>query len=303
MVLISKVYKVKDKLVIYLPFDLIKSLDVKEGDELDFLPYLERQYIVAKKADIAAMITRQPMQARPAAAQQPRQATSAPMLDQKEVAVLKKLNAIRYNERTKERIKQALNEEERRTLTGLLKRKVVAPFKKPGEQVYKYGISKVFYNAYLGSPQRQAQVQVQQPAAVQQRPRPMPQQIVQLPKKWEEQLTENQGYLKTLETDGFIVVANQAEATTISSELESSIRAGLVIGTRAFNKKYYIVLRSYVSKNTQRVLKALGPKATPVSEIANATGLDEEGVRAILYILAESGDVTETRKDSFRLVE
>jgi len=122
------------------------------------------------------------------------------------------------------------------------------------------------------------------------------------PKAWEKKLSEGAGHMQLLEANGFLVVANQAEAAAISAELEESIRRGLVVGTRAFNKKYYITLKSFVSKNSSKVVKSIGPRGTSVSDISRATGIDDEGVRAILYMLAENGDVSEARRDFFKLV-
>ena len=105
-----------------------------------------------------------------------------------------------------------------------------------------------------------------------------------------------------LETAGFLVVANQAEASAVSAELEESIRRGLVIGTRAFNKKYYIALKSFVARSAPGILKAMGDKAMRIEEISKDTGIDEDGIRAVLYMLAEQGEVTETKRDIFKAV-
>lgn len=286
---IPKLYKSKKgQLMVYLPFDVAKGLGLKEGDELDFLPY-EGHYLIAKKSELVAAITHKQPSAAPM--QQPEG------LDPEELAVLKKMDKIRYSERTKERLKQVLNENERKVISRLIKKKIVSSFKKAGEQEAKYGISKEIYNKFLlghremsgrQQPAQQQQVQVQA-----QKAEPM--------KKWEKTIAENQGYLELLEANGFLVVQNQAEASAISAELEESIRRGLVVGTRAFNRKYYITLKSFVTKNAAKVMKQITEKGSKVEDIAAASGIDEEGVRAILYILAENGEVAESKRDFFKL--
>jgi len=87
----------------------------------------------------------------------------------------------------------------------------------------------------------------------------------------------------------------------VSGALEDSIRHGLILGTRAFNKKFYIGLRGYINKNASKILKLIDQKSMSIPDIASETGVDEDGVRTILYVLSESGDVTEVRKDVFRV--
>ena len=91
---------------------------------------------------------------------------------------------------------------------------------------------------------------------------------------------------------------SEAEATSLSTLLEASIRMGLVIGTRAFNKKFYIALKRFVAENAASVLKLIEKKSVPLPEIAKSLNIDEDAARTILYLLAESGDATEVRKGS-----
>jgi bifunctional DNA-binding transcriptional regulator/antitoxin component of YhaV-PrlF toxin-antitoxin module len=300
----SKIYKVKDKLAIYLPFDVIASLGIKEGDDIDFFKYSDKYYMVAKKDDILKLMMQQQTAQKPVQTQQqPKQMGPFIAINAEELIVLKKLDSIKYSDRTKEKLKQALSANEKKVLVGLVKRKLVSPFKKAGDQVSKFGIAKSVYNQYLfGQREPSKDRQPQKPVTIQIPQMVAPQMREQEPKRWEQKLNESHIYLDMLEQNGFLVVANQAEAGAISTELEQSIRTGQVVGTRAFNKKYYITLKSFVSKNAQKLFKAMGTKSTSVSDISKATGIEEEGIRGILYILAEQGEVTETRRDIFRVV-
>lgn len=289
-----KIFKLKEKLIVYLPFDMIKELGLKEGDEVEFFKYADGQFLAAKKSDLLKLIThRQPQQPQPPAAQ-----PAGPEINAEELAVLKSLDSIRYGDRTKARLLKDLTSAEKKTLSGLIKRKLVAPFKKAGESEAKYGISKSIYNKYLMGTRTKQQIKPTHAAVSMQ----ASQQIREQPKKWEQKLTESPSYLTLLESNGFLVVANQAEASAISTALEASIRSGQVVGTRAFNKKYYITLRSFVSRNAAKVMKEIGAKGTPVAEIAKTTGIDEEGIRSILYMLAENGEVVESKRDVFKVV-
>ncbi len=295
MIRISKVYKSKkDRLVVYLPFDVVAQLDLKEGDELDFFKR-DDYFIVAKKSDIARMLTmKQPPQAQKAAVQGV--ASTAP--NERELALLKKMDTVRYNERTKARIASMLTAEERKVVAGMIKKKFVELFKKSGDVEYKFSIPRDIYQKYLMRKGAQpVSAPVMQAPAMQQKQReaPQPQQ-----KKWEQAIGSDNGYLKLLETQGYLVIPTEAEAAGASLALEESIRRGLVVGTRAFNKKFYIATKVFVSKAFPKIGKLIGLKSISVSDISKETGIDEDGIRAVLYIMAESGDVTEVRRDVFR---
>ena len=97
------------------------------------------------------------------------------------------------------------------------------------------------------------------------------------------------------------MLLSEAEASRISMLLEQSIRQGEILGTRAFNKKFYIVLRDYLNKCSPSIIKELKAGPTKAEEIARKAKLDVDGTKAILYLLAESGEITEKKKDLFAL--
>ncbi len=273
----------KDKLAVYLPYDMVKALELKEGEEIDFLPR-GTYYMVAKKSALADMMIGM---AQPAAKDgKPQQ----PGISQEELAVLKKIDTIRYNDRTKERLKKLLDIDERKILVRLIKKKYVSAFKKQGETEFKYGIAKSIYNKFL---MRTGQQTATQQASQQTRTEP---------RKWEQKLGSDTSYVDLLESNGYIVIPNQIEATNVSKSLEASIRGGMVVGIRAFNRKYYIALKSFVAKNAPKIMKLIQQRARPVEEISKETDIDEEGARAVLYILSESGEVAEVKRDVFRAV-
>ncbi|MEM3227564.1 MAG: hypothetical protein QXR58_02995 [Candidatus Micrarchaeaceae archaeon] len=294
----SKVYKLGNRLVVNLPFDLVKDLMLKEGEEIDFFKYKEGSYIVAKKSDIAEKVIGGGMQAR----------RGAPIteLQNDELEVLKKLDTLRYNDRTEEKVGKLLTSQEQKTLKSLIAKKAVSLYKKNGEPSYKYSISKEVYDRFLfGKRDKQISQQVTSAKDVD----ALKVEDIQekgeeeevKSKQWAESL-DTKSYIDLLEKNGYIVINNQAEAADISETLENSIRSGNVIGTRAFNKKYYIVLRSFVNRNATKIIKALDKKAMHVAEIAKSVGMDEDGVRSVLYMLSEFGDVSEVRRDVFRVV-
>ena len=291
----SKVYKIKEKLVVYIPFDVSSSLSIKEGDEVDFFKR-DGYFLFAKKSDIANMLAGGDMAQKMQPGPEARPVRGAGMMaapTDREMDVLRKLDTIRYSSRTREKVDAVLSQDERKVLQELLKKKFVTLFKKQGENEFKYGISKGIYDNFLFGKRGGAKTQPQQPPGSGEETQPQQ-------KKWEQRLDEGNSYLKLLESRGYLVLASQVEAAAASASLEESIRHGMVVGIRAFNKKFYVATRNFIGRSLPKISRMLGQKGVSVSDISKETGIDEDGVRTVLYIMAEGGDVSEIRRDVFR---
>ena len=320
----SKVYKLKNnKLVVYLPYDVIEALSIKDGDDIDFLKYGESTYLVAKKMDIVKLLSKPNLSVEepkpvakasvPNIAPKPVAKAYVPnasstrniSLEPDELIVLKKLDTFKYNDRTSTKVAAMLSNPEKETLQTLLKKGYISPFKKPGDKDVRYSIQKSIYDMFLyrnKQPMPQAAAPTVSSKAKVQQSVKAANAAIQQPKAWEQKLTSSgsDAYVSMLEAKGFLVLSNEADAAMVSAALEDSIRQGLVLGTRAFNKKFYIGLRGYINKYASRILKAIEEKSLGISEIVKETGVEEDGARTILYVLSESGDVTEVRRDIFR---
>ena len=288
-----KVYKVNNKLAIYLPNEVISELGITDGEEVDFLKYKGKYFIFAKKSDIAdSILSKQEPTGQPAKATEGKQISPA------ELAILKKLDTLRYNQRTKSRVNDMLDTNEKATLQALLKKRYISLFKKGSDPEPLYGIEKAIYDAFL----MRKNVQVQ-------KAKPMPQANQVSRAKFDYASgapagsAADSGAIELLQKQGFIVLSSETEAANVSAALEDSIHHGLILGTRAFNKKFYVVTRGYITKNTSAILNIIKQKSMNVKDIAKETNLDEDGARAILYILAENGEATELRKDIFKSAE
>ncbi len=285
-----KVYKYNNKLAVYLPFDVLEALGIGEGDEIDFFKYNESAYLFAKKSDIANMIMGGGRtQQKPQPVQRQVQGES---ISEEEIAVLKKLDTLRYQQRTQANVEKMLNQQENETLKQLIKKKAVATFRSERDKSVLYSIQKNIYDRFL---MRKKVVQ-SQPA-----PQPPPAPEEQYAHLLRIRGNMEDDNIKLLEKQGFVVLQTEAEAATVSAALEESIRRGLVVGTRAFNKKFYIMLRPFIEKCSPIIIKELKGGERKVSDLAEKSKLDENGLRGVLYYLAEIGDVSEKKKDLFRL--
>lgn len=288
------VLKKGDKLIVYIPADVAAALSIDEGDEISFINNGSNSFIFTKAG--SGSINKTDISER----------TNDILLNDDELAVLKRLDTIRYSDRTKDTIKRIFSVEEQKILQILLKKGIITLFKKDSDSDHHYSISKEIYNKFLygkreykfkkpEQPNLSIDKQVKKPATIEVREQEKPE------KAWELKLKEQNKYAEILESKGYIVLNNDVEASSLSTLLEESIRRGLVLGTRAFNKKFYVGLRSYIAKNSTKIMKVLENGNAPLSRIAKESNLDEEGVRTILYLMAESGDIAEIRKDVFSI--
>lgn len=280
---------------------------MKEDDEIDFFKMNDSSYLLAKKSDITNMIlgkAQQPAQQKPAAQQaQPAQQPRGPQqMPEEYIAVLKKIDTLRYENRTPENVAKLLNEQEKRILQKLISDKVINMFKKNGKDLY--SISKIVYDRFLmrKKPAVQASAQKSQASAPAPKPLPSAPKYISTPRFTPpSQEGLNDESVISLEKNGFIVLQTEAEAGRVSLLLEQSIRHGQVLGTRAFNKKFYIVRRPYFDKNSGNILKKLRDRSYKVADLAKELSIDEDGTRAILYLLSENGDVSEKKRDIFTI--
>ena len=273
---------------------MIAELGIKDGDDVDFFKFSGKSFLFAKKNDIVDLLTK--LQTK--VPQVPVQQSGGLAVDAKELAILQKLDTLRYNDRTKDKVNAMLSPDERQTLQSLLKKKFVSLFKKSSEQEFKYGIAKNIYDMFLYG-KRQKAGAIPQPVMPASSSKPVEPPVRQ--KQWEQKLGGSSANTTLLETKGFVVLQNEVDASSLSAAIEDSIRHGMVLGTRAFNKKFYVATRIFINQNAPKIMGALGDKSRTVEELAKDTGIEEDGIRAILYIMSESGDVTELRKDIFRV--
>ena len=286
-----KVKKSNNKFYVLIPPEIVEGVGIKEGEELEFSRKDGGSFVVSRPA--AAAVVRVGA------------GTGAVELNDREIAILMKLDTMRYNERTKENADALLSAVEKGILAKLVEKKFITLYRKDPKEPYRYGIAKSIYEKFLMGKRQTASApqakQVAAPVIVQQKPpeRKLDKAAV---KKWEERTSGESGYIDELETKGFVVLKNEADAASASAGLEDSIRQGLVVGTRAFDKKFYIGLRGFVNKNGPKIMKALEKgKSMSADEIASEVGIEPDGVKTVLYILAESGDVTEVRREIFKL--
>jgi len=194
---------------------------------------------------------------------------------------LKKLDSIKYGERTSKEVEKSFSKREKEVLENLIKKKVVEIRKSKGKELYSIALS--VYNRFL---LRKKGIKIGKGGEV----------VKAEIKNQEKDLISN------LEKEGYIVVQTEEEANEISKILENDIRMGNVIGTRGFDKKYYVVLSSFFAKESQKIIELLKNGEATLQEICQKLNFEEQKAKALLTLLLEKGDVIEKRKNLFQLV-
>jgi len=190
-----------------------------------------------------------------------------------EIAVLHKLQAIKFGDRTPENVSRALSDPEKETLKRLEKKGMVNVFR--GDK-YKDGVYNIDDRVYP---------------------------VLKNAKETKPQETSatRDPSQNTLAKQGFLVIKDQREARELSERLKSEMKSGSVVGTKGFDGSFYVVTRDYFSRASKSILGAL-EKEADAPTIAAACNLDADGVRAVLQHLAESGEIIEKRKGTFAAV-
>lgn len=299
-----RVNKQGNKFFVYLSNDLVSALGLSENEEIEFLPFNQKSFLVAKKSDLASLLIDNAQQKNDQQRQQNKQgftqqsrSTTKTTLSEDELFVLKKLDELRYNLRTVENVNKILDNKYKPVLQQLLKIKAVTLFKgKEGKDLY--SISKIVYDNFLMRKKIPLRQETKDVATV---PIEQKNTYAQFFYKKTPSIETGNAEVEELDKNGFIVLQTEAEAAGLSLLLEDSIKHGMVIGTRAFNRKFYIVTRAFFEKHSSDLIKLLREKPMKISDLAANEKIDEEAVRGIMYLLAEAGDAREQRKDLFAL--
>ena len=321
-----KIYKSNNKLIIYLPDVVINSLNLKIGEEIDFLEYGNKSFLVAKKDDIAKFFITGMAKSKD---ENINAYTASENLNKLnninnkntdninknktydqyaitaiELNVLRKLNNLKFANSNKPSIQKILNDSERKVLESLIKKKFVLVLRKNNEFIY--SISKYIYPKLRGNDFTAASNKTEADANYINAKEAIHSVHDNISYPNSNIIKSDGSKVKTfqdsLETNGYLVLSSETDAAELSKSMEESIRTGTIIGTRAFNKKFYIGLKKFIVNNTPKIIGVIGSKKMSVDEISKQLNIEPDGILTILYILAENGEVTELKENIFKLV-
>ncbi|MDD5171423.1 MAG: hypothetical protein PHF60_00100 [Candidatus ainarchaeum sp.] len=201
-----------------------------------------------------------------------------------ERAVLKKLLAIRFENRTPAYVTKALSEREKEVLGELEQKRLVNVFR--GNK-YKDGVYNISDSIYPLLSQKQNESKEARPSENEAGRAAPPRDALQ-----------PSGAFSVLNTRGFIIVQDKREAMVLSDQMSQQMKKGEVVGVKGFDGRFYIVTRSYLAEACKKINSVLKEDMDAPS-IASAAKLDPDGCIAALRLMAENGDVIERKRGVF----
>jgi len=191
-----------------------------------------------------------------------------PQITETEKTVLKKLMAIRFQQRTPDYVQKMLNPQESTVLENLQKMKLVTRFVSKKYQNGVYNIADSVYPMLKNDKEESKET----------------------PK--EDDIFKGQGYL---------IVNNNMEAKLLSEKLKGEMKSGDVMGIKGFDSRFYVVKKEYYERASAKILSIL-KESMNTDTIAKKCELDADGCKAVLQLLSENGDVIEQKKGMYLAV-
>ena len=108
----------------------------------------------------------------------------------------------------------------------------------------------------------------------------------------------------TIETDGFVVVKNEARAKQLSNELRAQIKGGEIKGTRSFSGEFFIINTELLQSSENKVLKELKEsKNIDLDDLSSKTGLTKTLSKIAVEFLKEEGQLLEKTSGNYQYIE
>lgn len=190
----------------------------------------------------------------------------APSAD--EISVLRKLQAIRFENRTPDHVNKLLSDPEKILLKEMGGKSWVRIFR--GKK-YKDGVYSISDKVYPLIQGKQTKKETGKPGL------------------------KNDPNYSLLLTQGYLIIRDQKDAKLLSEKLKSEMKSGSVKGIKGFDGAFYVVTKDYFSKASKSILNSL-VEESDVASITQNTKLEADAVAAVLHHLAESGDIIEKKR-------
>ncbi len=274
-----KVIRQGENLAIVVPKEFA---GIKEGDKLELIEAKPGIYTLVN-TEVLVKIEAKPGGYAPvgdALAKAPaKPVAKGPAISPEELRLLRKLDEIKYEERIPARVQKLLSEGERKILDGMVKEGFVSIYR--GKKYAQTGVYDIPGDVY-GLLRKKEPVN----------PGPPEQVSEKTSLSWDEHLGKY----------GYVIVENEAEAKLVSERLEPEIKAGEIMGTRGFDKKYYIAQRKFYEVWNSRIRALLRARREATEgEVCGALRMSEVACRVALELMREEGEVIEKKKGAYAL--
>lgn len=262
-----------------LPEKIVRELGLAEGSELSLYELRQGVYFLTRKGErILGDVSEGGLER-----------GSAPSIGEKELAVLRKLEAIKFDQRTPKKVGEMMNEGEKKILDLLVNNNIVGFFKSAKYKEGVYSIPQNVYKIAKGIGVETGKAEAPEPAA---RPAVASARASQVPSNPEE----------ALELIGYVIVEREGDAQMLSGRLAPQIKKGEIMGVRGFDKRFYLARKGFYVSSSERISKVMrGGKDKSVEEIAKEAKLKNEECEAVLNIMREEGEVVEKKRGTYAL--
>ena len=227
-----------------------------------------------------------------------------------ESELLHKLSTVPFKDRLVPKIDEMLDAGERRIIDGLLARRVISIYK---NEKYPKGVYNIPRGVYINAAKRtevgetllEQAKKIQAPGANIRPYAPAPAQNTnrQMNYPSSPSFISKPGDLNTVEhliAKGYMVLDNENEAKTVMPHINTRLKNETVKGIRGFDRRYYVLRRSFLMENESRLLPMLENGPANVKQLSEKLGLDENAVMVLLMILGDDGEVIELKKGMWR---
>ena len=277
-----KVQKTKDGV------ELLGSVpaDIANAASLEIFPLRDGMYLICLKGALGRMGGA---------------ITDAGALSEPELALVKKLLAIKFERRTPTEVDKTLSIPEKATLASLMARKLVNVFRSEKYEKGVYNVSDTVFGQTrdvlpvhaAGAEAGNRDVRSVASAAMVKSGAPMQQRTTTT--------TASQPPAHDPLAKGYLVLENEGDARALSSALGEKIKTGDASGLRAFDRKYYFIKKSFAEEWQPKIQALLEKGDKTAEEVAREIGLNVEGCRALLLHMSEGGELLEKSKGKFAL--
>jgi antitoxin component of MazEF toxin-antitoxin module len=209
-----------------------------------------------------------------------------------EMDVIKKLLNYKFEERTRKLIDESFTPAQKKILQDLIKRKVVMVYKSEKYKEEVYSVPKKIYDILINF------------GIVKKTEKEKEEKEGEKEEKEEKKLEKK--LIDVLLEKGYLVLENEQEANEVSEALRKKIKEKKIsstefMGIKGFDKKYYMIKRSLLSKYAPKVIEALKSGEKKFEEIQKITKIEKDLLASIIAMLNEEGEIIEKRKRVFSL--
>jgi len=264
----SKKIKIKERYFIEIPKDLalhlpddVEITSVKDGVVLITGPSPPSGLLTAEKNPLLQPKPGQ-AQGRPTA-----RSTTSPPLSKDELELLKKIEKIRFSERSPNKVERMITKKENEILQSLIDKGIVTVYK--GKNYAQlggvYSISSGAFSQTHGG-------------------------------------AAGAGYAEVPGIPEYLVIEDENAAKRFSETYEAQLRGGKLVGIRGFDRKYYVISTAHLEQKTPLILKQLEKSSETPDSLSEKLSIPFGACMAILLILAEHGEVYQSTDKKYHLV-